>query len=149
MSLVTPFVNYAIRFEQAYADDDWTLLEPFFTEDAAYVVTGAPALTGTHEGRAAVLGHFRGSIGGFDRRFGRRAVEATDGPYEKDGAVKMPWVATYSAPGAPDLRMEGESTAHFRGGKIHRLEDHIPTEAGERMLRWLSEHGSKLRPTSS
>jgi len=138
-------VNYVIRFEQAYASDDWSIVEPCFTQDASYVVTGAAGLAGHHVGRDAVIGHFRSGVNGFDRRFERRAVEATDGPYEKDGVVKMPWVALYTAPGAPELRLEGESTAHFRGGRIHRLEDQIPTESESRMLRWLAEHGSKLR----
>lgn len=144
MSLVTAFVNYAIRFEQAYAADDWSLLEPCFTEDACYVVDGAAAFAGTHVGREAVLGYFRSVMNGFDRRFGRRCVEAVDGPYEEGGVVKMPWLAIYQLPGAPDLRMEGESTAHFRGTRIQRLEDHIPHASGEATLRWMSEHASKL-----
>ena len=146
MSLVTAFVNYVIRFEQAYAADDWSLIEPCFTEDASYVVTGAGAFAGTHSGREAVLAYFRNVMNGFDRRFGRRAVEATEGPYEREGVVKMPWVAIYKAPGAPDLRMEGESTVHFQGARIQRLEDHIPPASGEQALRWMGEHASKLSP---
>jgi hypothetical protein len=146
MSLVTAFVNYALRFEQAYATDDWSIVEPCFTEDASYVVTGAPAFAGRHEGRTAVLAHFRAAVNGFDRRFGRRGVEATDGPYEKDGVVMMPWVATYNAPGAPELRMDGASTVQFQGTQIQRLTDHIPAESAERALRWMTEHAAKLGP---
>lgn len=144
MSLVTHFVNYAIRFEQAYAADDWSIVAPCFTEDAAYVVTGAPAFAGRHEGRDTLMGFFEGMMKGFDRRFGRRAVEATDGPHEKEGVVVMPWVSRYTVPGAPELRLDGTTTAHFRGDRISILEDHIPAESGERMMRWMAEHGSKL-----
>jgi hypothetical protein len=149
MSLVTAFVNYALRFEQAYASDDWSIVEPCFTEDASYVVTGAPAFAGIHVGREAVLAHFRAAVNGFDRRFGRRGVEATDGPYEKDGVVMMPWVAIYTAPGAPELRMDGTSTVRFRGTRIQRLEDQIPPESAEKALRWMGEHATKLGPVGA
>ena len=36
MSIVDRFAAYAAAFEDAYTSDDWSKLDPFFTEDAAY-----------------------------------------------------------------------------------------------------------------
>jgi hypothetical protein len=38
------FLEYAAAFEQTFVDDDWTQLEPYFTADAIYVVTGEAPL---------------------------------------------------------------------------------------------------------
>ena len=40
MSIVDRYQAYADAFEQSYEDDDWSHVEPFFTEDAVY--EGAP-----------------------------------------------------------------------------------------------------------
>ena len=34
------FMEYAAAFEQTYVDDDWSRLEPFFSEHAVYEVRG-------------------------------------------------------------------------------------------------------------
>ena len=36
METIDRYVAYATAFEEAYASDDWSKLEPFFTEDAVY-----------------------------------------------------------------------------------------------------------------
>jgi hypothetical protein len=36
MGLVDRYREYAQAFEDAYADDDWSRLEAYFTEDAVY-----------------------------------------------------------------------------------------------------------------
>jgi ketosteroid isomerase-like protein len=144
MGRLTPFTNYAIKFEQAYASGDWTLVAPCFTEDAVYAVTGAPGMAGEHAGRAAVLAHFDGMTRGFDKRFTSREVVALEGPEERGDYVYMRWAAIYRLTGAPDLRMEGRSRAFFRGEQISRLEDEIPAEVAARTTAHLAQHGSKL-----
>ena len=53
MSRIPRFVAYAAEFEKAFENDDWSLLEPFFSEDAVYE-TGLPLLGRERcEGRAA------------------------------------------------------------------------------------------------
>ena len=37
MSIADSYLAYAEAFEETYEDDDWTRIEPFFTEDATYV----------------------------------------------------------------------------------------------------------------
>ncbi len=36
MSIADRYQSYAEAFEETYKDDDWTRIEPFFTEDAVY-----------------------------------------------------------------------------------------------------------------
>ena len=143
---ITPFVNYAIKFEQAYASGDWTIVAPCFTEDAIYAVTGAPGMAGEHVGRAAVLAHFDGMIRGFDQRFASREVLVLEGPEERGDHVYMRWAAIYRLTGAPDLRLEGRTRAFFRGDQMSRLEDEIPAEYAERTTAHLAQHGAKLAP---
>ena len=140
-------INYAIKFEQAYASGDWTLIEPCFTPDAAYVVTGAAPLAGTHEGREAVLRNFKNVTDAFDRRFDSREVLVVDGPAEREGCAWFRWAAVYHLADAPDLRMEGESFVALRGDRIARLEDRIPQSEGDRVAAYFQEHGARFAPS--
>ena len=42
MDPLARFSEYAAAFEEAVRTDDWSGVEPFFTEDAVYEVTGSP-----------------------------------------------------------------------------------------------------------
>lgn len=142
---VERFNAYATAFEKAYASDDWSVLEPFFTEDADYELAAPPPLGGRHSGRSAVLDHFRDSVNQFDRCFDSRKVEWKEGPTWRDGSVQMTWTATYSVAGAPDLTLEGDEKAVFEGDRIHLLEDRVSKEQGEKVAAYLAEYGSKLK----
>jgi hypothetical protein len=63
------FAEYAAAFERAFASDDWSVVEPFFTVDAEYEV-GLPALTSEPclRGRKAVLDYFKTPSTGASRR---------------------------------------------------------------------------------
>ena len=37
MSILDRFKAYADAFEESFEDDDWSRIEPFFTEDAVYI----------------------------------------------------------------------------------------------------------------
>lgn len=55
MSRIPRFIAYAAEFEKAFESDDWSLLEPFFSEDAVYEI-GLPLLGKQRcENRAAIL----------------------------------------------------------------------------------------------
>lgn len=138
------FINYAIKFEQAYASGDWSIVAPCFTPNASYVVSGSEAFAGTHQGRDAILAYFAGSTGGLDKRFASREVIVIDGLEDRGGHVWMRWEAIYRLNGAPDFHMEGESSAYFEGSQMRRLEDWIPPEFAERTMEYMTEHGAKL-----
>ena len=145
MEIVDRYVAYAAAFEEAYASDDWSKLEPFFTEDAVSESIAPAPFGGKYEGRAAVLAHFKNSVNGMDRRFDSRAVEVLEGPTEKDGGVWIRWAAIYTLAGAPDCRIEGEERAGFSGDRIRRLEDRVTGAEAGRVSAYFAQHGAKLK----
>ena len=146
MGKIEQYLAYAAAFEEAYASDNWSKLEPFFTEDAVYAFVAPAPFGGEYKGRAAVLTQFQNSVNGLDRRFDSRAVEVLEGPTEKDGRVWIRWAAIYTLAGAPDCRMEGEERATFTGDRISRLEDSITDAEAGRIGAYFAQYGAKLKP---
>jgi len=146
MGVLDRYLTYAAAFEEAYASDDWSKLEPFFTEDAVYEFIAPAPFGGKYEGRAAILAQFKNSVNSLDRRFDSRAVEAVEGPLEKDNGVWMHWTGIYTLAGAPDCRMEGEERAEFAGDRIRRLVDSITDAEAGRLGAYFAQHGAKLKP---
>lgn len=147
MRIVDCYLAYAAAFEEAYASDDWSKLEPFFTEDAVYAFVAPAPFGGEYKGRAAVLTQFQNSVNSLDRRFDSRKVEVLEGPIEQDGGVWIRWAATYTRAGAPDCRMEGEERAVFAGDRISRLKDSMSEAEAGRVGAYFAQHGAKLKPT--
>lgn len=145
MSLVERFAQYAAAFEIVFEKDDWSLLEPYFTEEAVYETFGDEPLAGRHKGRDAVFRHLKQSLDGFDRRCESRELEVIEGPEERDGGVWMRWRVTYRAGDAPPLAMAGEETATFEGDRICRLEDRFAPNTGKQMVAWMAANAGKLR----
>jgi hypothetical protein len=144
MSALQRFVAYAGAFEKAYADDDWSVVEPFFTEDAVYDA-GLPGLLGGRiEGRDAILAYFRRVLDGFDRRFASRRVEVVELPREEGDAVRVRGRAIYTADGAPDLAFELEEIARFSGDRIRHLEDVYEPSETKRLREYVRAHGARL-----
>jgi len=146
MNIVERFMAYAAAFEDAYASDDWSKLDPYFTADAVYETIAEPPFGGCVEGRDAITANFRQVCGAFDRRFDSRTVELLTTPVDRGGNVWFRWAAVYTLAGAPTLRMEGEETAVFAGDRIRRLEDRMPIETVQRTQAYLAEHDGQLKP---
>ena len=144
MSHVPRFAAYAAAFEQAYASDDWSLVEPFFHEEAVYEVGVGPPLGGTFEGRDAILAYFQDIVNRFDRRFATREVNLLEGPKEEGDSVWIRGSATYTADGVPELVFALEETVTFDGDRIRRLEDRYEDGEEARVMAYLAEHGAKL-----
>lgn len=144
MSHMARFAQYAAAFEQAYASDDWSIVAPFFHDDAVYEAQLPAPLGGVFEGRDAILAYFRFVLDGFDRRFATREVLLREGPREDGDAVWVRGGARYRASGVPELYFELEETAVFDGDRIRRLEDRYEAAEIERMQAYLREHGAKL-----
>lgn len=145
MSKIPRFVEYAAAFEKAYVSNDFSVIEPFFTEDARYEVKGVPPpLGGEQRGRAAILAYFPMVLDAFDRRFATREVKLLDGPRDEGDAVWIRGAAIYTAPGVPDLEFELEETAWFEGDRIRRLEDRYDERELDKLNAYLREHGAKL-----
>ncbi len=144
MSMTARFAAYAAAFEKAYVSDDWSLVEPFFTEEAVYEVALDPPMGGCFEGRAAILAYFKAVLDQFDRRFESREIALLEGPKEDGESVWIRGSATYTAKGVPDFVLELEETVYFEGDRIRRLEDHYEPEMKQRIAAYLKEHGEKL-----
>jgi ketosteroid isomerase-like protein len=145
MGLVQRFMEYAEAFEAAYASDDWSKLDAYFTEDAVYETVAEPPFANRTQGRDAVKAFFKQIVDNFDRRFTSRKVELIEGPTERPGHVWLRWVSTYTLADAPPLRMEGEEIAEFDGDRIKRLEDRMSAAATQRTMQYMAEHAARLK----
>lgn len=145
MSLIDRFGAYAAAFENAYKTDDWSLIEPYFTEDAVYEIPGGPPLGVRYEGRAEVLKGLHKAVDDFDRRFGSRGLELLEGPVLRGDGVWIRWRGIYTLEDAPDFLMEGEETATFDDDRIKHLEDRMAEGTAERSLAYMRAHGAKLK----
>lgn len=147
MKPVDVFGRYAMAFEEVVRLDDWSVLEPFFTEDAVYETFGAGPFSGRREGRGAVFAYLKESLDGFDRRFdAREAPTIIEGPKADADSVWIRWRVTYTVGGAPPLVLEGEETAVMEGDRIRRLEDRFTDEMVARLEGWMQRHGDTLAP---
>jgi hypothetical protein len=144
MTILDRFMAYAAAFEEAVANDDWTPVGTFFTDDADYQTIGPPPFGQSAKGRAAVLAHFKSSLDGFDRLWDTREVSVLGTPEVSADAVRFRWLETLRKPGLPDLRLEGEELARFAGDRIQHLEDRFTAETAAEVQRYLGAHGAAL-----
>jgi hypothetical protein len=147
MNPIEVFGRYAMAFEEVVRMDDWSVVEPFFTEDAVYESIGPGPFAGRRDGREKVLEYLKQSLDGFDRRFdSRENAEITEGPEVRGDSVWIRWRVTYRVAGAPPLDLEGEEIAQMEGERICRLEDRFTDEMAAKLGAWMGEHESKLKP---
>ena len=137
MSLVARFEAYAEDFERSYADDDWSRLEQYFTEDATY---STPANGVRVPGRQGLLAVLRAAVSGFDRRCDSRRLVTTQGPREEGEEVSREWEATFTLAGAPDLKIAGSERAVFRGDRILLLEVVMEPETLARLMSYREQY---------
>ena len=142
MKALDRYMEYYEAFEEAYDTDDWSVVEPFFTDDAVYEVAGAAALTGSTAGRDAVMARFKAGLDNLDRKFPiKRRIEILDDEVEARGDyVKIPGRVHYELPGAPELLLQMTEEAWFRGDRISRLLDTIPEDEAAKMVAHVAKH---------
>jgi hypothetical protein len=146
VNLIQRFDEYAQAFEEAFESDDWAVVAPHFAEDAVYEIFGEPPLGGRHEGRDAVLAHFKQSLDTFDRLFDSRALEMLEGPELRGDSVWFRWRVTYGVAGAPDIAVEGEESVRYAGDRIERLEDRFAEGTTGNIADYMSKYAANLRP---
>jgi SnoaL-like domain len=144
VSRIAAFAAYAAAFEKAVESDDWSLVEPFFTEDARYDARLAPPIGGCFEGRAAILAYFKRVLDGFDRRFDSRELALLEGPREDGDSVWLRGSATYRAEGVPTFVLELEEIVRFEGDRIRHLEDRYEPTMLKAIDAYLKQYGGKL-----
>ena len=139
MSILDRYQAYADAFEVSFEDDDWSRVEPYFTEDAVY--EGDPE---DAEGRDAVLAKLKQGVDTFDRNMDSRTPDF-EPPTVDGNTLRMKWSVTYTKSGAPDLVISGLETATFEGDRIARLRDDFDPEAQKAMGEWMAAHGALLQ----
>ncbi len=144
MDLIARFQEYADTFEAFVENDDWSLLEPFFTENAVYEVHANPPFGARDEGREKVFSALKISLDSIDRRADLRELELTEGPVMRDGAVFIRWRVHYELAETPGIIVEGSEIAHFDGDRIALLEDFWTEESQATVFSFLGEYGAKL-----
>jgi len=138
MNILKRFGAYAEAFEQTYQDDDWSRLEPYFTEDAAM-----EGLTNSVQGRSNVLVQLRAGVDELDRRMDER-VPSFEPPTVEGNTLTMNWSVIYKKAGIPDLVLNGVETAVFEGDQIKHLRDELDAETQKRTQEWMAAHAAKL-----
>jgi hypothetical protein len=138
MSILDRFQAYADAFEESFVDDDWSHIEPYFTDDAVY--EGDPE---DAQGRDAILAKLKLSVDAFDRRMDTRTLEFEKPTVDGD-VVRTRWSATYTKTGKPALAISGVEVATFEGDRISRLRGEFDAEAQKTMGEWMAAHGASL-----
>ncbi len=140
---IARFHAYAAAFEAAYASDDWSLLEPYFTADATSELNGNRV-----EGRDAVLASFRAAVTMFDRRFDTRRQRFSVGPIlDPDGRVHVTAVVRYERAPLDPLEVVGEEWFTFDGDRIKHHVDHVTNIA--EVMAYLAGNHDRLRPPAA
>ncbi len=138
MSILDRYQAYADAFEESFEDDDWSHIEPYFTDDAVYEAAPEDA-----HGRDAVLAKLKASVDAFDRKMDSRSLDFEPSTVDGD-TVRTKWSGTYTKSGAPDLVISGVEYATFDGDRIARLKGEFDPEAQKAMGEWMAAHAGLL-----
>jgi hypothetical protein len=147
MSNIPQFLAYAGDFEKTLADDDWSRLRRYFSDDAVYHVRSA-AFGCRLAGPDAIFAGMKKSLDGFDRRFTKRDIEVTEGPTINGDELQMGWKVVYHLEGKPSFTLPGRSTVRYAGDRIVYLEDaYDDARVGSDFAAWQRETGIELDPS--
>lgn len=138
MGIVERYLAYAEAFEESLEDDDWSHIEPYFTEDAVYAGDPEDA-----HGRDAILAKLKQDVDAFDRRMDSRTLEFEE-PTVEGNTLRTRWSVTYTKSGAPDLVISGVEIATFEGDRIARLSGDFDPEAQKALREWMAAHSGLL-----
>ena len=146
MGIIERFVAYAADFEKTLADDDWSRLTQYFSEDAVYRVESN--LFGCElTGRDNIFAGMKKSLDGFDRNFREREIAMTKGPDVEGDEMRISWTVTYHGDDLPDFVLRGKSLARVRAGEIVLLVDFYDERVNAEVADWMRETGLKLDPS--
>ena len=146
MDNLQAFMAYAGDFEKTLADDDWSRLGQYFTDDAVYVVEGG-GFGCRLEGPTGIFAGMKKSLDGMDRKFDSRDLELTDGPHVDGDRISMSWKVIYHLAGQEDFILPGRSDVVYRDGRIAELTDSYEPEVAESALAWQQASGMTFDPS--
>jgi hypothetical protein len=144
MDLAQRFEQYADDFDRTVADEDWSRIRPYFTEDAVREEHMLPLMSFCHTGIDEIIEQWRSMVANFDRRFDRRVLVRVSPARQEGAVVTLHWVGIYCVPGAPALLGEGHEVARFRGARIEHLESIATKETVQRNMEWAAQYGDRV-----
>ena len=74
MNPIERFGQYAAAFEDVFKSDDWSLLEPYFTEDAVYETIADAPFAGIQAGRDTLFAQLKQTL---EQHKGKRPLYLT------------------------------------------------------------------------
>ena len=140
MTIIDRYLAYADAFEESYEDDDWSHIEPFFTEQAVY--EGGPEAV---RGRAALTAKLKSGVDAFDRKMDSRKISFQASPEMEGDTVTVNWKVAYTLADCPDLVIFGREIAVFDGDQISSLRDEFDPAAEAAMGEWITANGARLQ----
>lgn len=146
MGIIERFLVYAQDFEKTLADDDWSRLTQYFSEDAVYRVESdlfGCELTGPD----AIFAGMKKSLDGFDRKFPTREIAVTEGPNVEGEEMRISWTVTYHADGHPDFVLPGGSRVRMREDEITLLVDSYDPSIDAELAGWVRATGVEIDPS--
>lgn len=143
MSTMKRFLAYYEAFEATYLDDDWTRLEPLFSPDAVYRVTGGTQFDCEIRGREAVFAGIKKSLDGFDRQCERR-LDNVAPPEVTEDAILLHGAAYYTRNGSPEFTLRLDERIEWEDGVIVRITDIYLPDLTQDSSDWLERYGADL-----
>ncbi len=147
MHIIDRFEAFAADFESAVEDNDWSRLERYLLEDAAYLNVGGP--DPKSRGRTTILAYLKADVSNVDRQFDSRDLVALTPPVAKGNRLSRRWRCTYRLAGTPDLVVEGEARYLFEGDLIKEIEEEPTTVSIRRLGQWMEQYGNLLQTKPS
>lgn len=145
MSLIQKFIEQRGVFEKVYDDDDWTQLEPYFSDGVTYEVMNMPFHCAI-EGRHAFIAGLKQSIERFDRLC-QRTLGLGAMVYEEGNNVLAHSGIRFQRGDSPPIEVGLWEIATYRCGLIERLIDVYDPGQGIKFERWMAEWGEGLDPS--
>lgn len=142
MDNIDIFNKFAVAFEEAVEDDDWSRLERYLTEDVTYLNVGGP--DPKSEGRDAVIAFLKADVTNTDRRFDTRNLMALTSPATEGKHLSRLWRCTYSLADTPNLAVEGEARYVFENGLIKKIEEEVTLDSMKDLGEWMEKYGERL-----
>jgi ketosteroid isomerase-like protein len=146
MNALERFLAYAADFEKTYADDDWSRIRPYFSDDAVYEVQ-SEAFGGAMKGPDAIAAGLAKSVNGFDRRFDQRTVELIGQPEVADDEMRVTWLVHYEKAGVEPYTLRGSTVVRFRDGRIVHMADVYDAATDAELRGWQTRNDLEIDPS--
>lgn len=148
--MIEQWLRYAAAFERAIEDSLWQPVSACFGSQATYERCSDDdrLVTALVTGRQNIVDNFEGSVSGFDRRFNARRINNVKLDVE-GSKLRHHFKIFYQAPGAPDFEFSGSEVYEYdEAGLILSIQESLAPGVGSKLVNWLTEHGTKLKPAA-